>query len=104
MEMVGGVAGPETFTGRAITNNFTAAWHGREDRLQRELAAVGDRYARAAGQGDLSLAVVWAGEGLDLIGSVEPAAAIIERMMREAKGAIDFARSAIFGEPPTGPG
>lgn len=101
-DIVRGLAWPEAFTGRAIANEFTAAWHGREDGLQRELTAESNRYVNAYKRGDVSLAVVWAGEGLDLIRSVEPAAAILKDMMREAKDAIESARRATTSEHSTG--
>ena len=46
------------------------------------------RYAEAAAQGDADIAVVFAGEGLDLIHAVEPAAAILARVVREAEAAL----------------
>ncbi len=36
--------------------------------------------------GDLETAVVWAGESVDLIHSVEPAGAIVSRIVAEAEG------------------
>ena len=44
------------------------------------------RYAEAAAQGDADIAVVFAGEGMDLF-AVEPAAAILARVIREAEAA-----------------
>ena len=83
-DIVRGLPWPKGFTGRAIRNAFTERWHGNEDEL---LAAQSDeqrRYTAAAQAGDLETALVWAGEGLDLVRDVRPAAAIIAEIMREA--------------------
>src|SRR6185295_5059690 len=83
-DIVRGLPWPDGFTGRAIRNAFTDRWHGREEEL---LAAQPDeqrRYAAATQAGDLETALVWAGEGLDLVRDVRPAAAIIAEIMREA--------------------
>jgi nitronate monooxygenase len=82
-----GYTWPKVYTGRAVRNRFAEAWHGREDALARDEAAR-TRYAEAAAQGDADIAVVFAGEGMDLIHAVEPAAAILARVIREAEAAL----------------
>jgi nitronate monooxygenase len=82
-----GYTWPQVYTGRAVRNRFSEAWHGREDTLARDAAARA-RYAEAAARGDADIAVVFAGEGIDLIHAVEPAAAILERVIREAEAAL----------------
>jgi nitronate monooxygenase len=82
-----GYTWPKVYTGRAVRNCFAEAWHGREDALARDAAARA-RYAEAAAQGDADIAVVFAGEGMDLIHAVEPAAAILARVIREAEAAL----------------
>jgi hypothetical protein len=46
------------------------------------------RYATAASAGDTTIAVVFAGEGIDLIGSVEPAGAVLEGIVADAEAAL----------------
>lgn len=79
---------PQEYTGRAIANDFSARWHGREDELVARGEAERQRYAAAAAKGDTGTMVVFAGEGLDLIRQVEPAAAIVERIAAEAEAAL----------------
>ena len=43
------------------------------------------RFERAMADGDTDMGVVFAGEGLDLIQSVEPAAAVLERLVIDAE-------------------
>ena len=47
------------------------------------------RYAAAASAGEVNTAVVWAGEGVDLVQTIEPAAAIVERVVAEAGAVLD---------------
>lgn len=86
-DIVRGYTWPGGYTGRAVRNGFAAAWHGRESALaQDEKERV--RYAEAAARGDADIAVVFAGEGIDLIHAVEPAARILERVIEEAEAAL----------------
>ena len=84
---------PREYTGRAIVNDLTQRWHGREEALESALATERPRYFAAAAAGDVNTSVVWAGEGLDLVHDVEPAEAIIERLVAEARAALEKAAS-----------
>jgi len=87
-DIVRGLSWPSGFTGRALRNAFTERWHGREANLRAAVPQEQPRYAQAARSGDLNTAVVWAGEGIDLVHEVLPAATIVERIMREADAAL----------------
>jgi nitronate monooxygenase len=76
---------PMPFTGRALANDFTRRWHGKEDELAGALDKENARYITAAGKGDAATVALWAGEGVDLIHAIEPAAVILERMVEEAE-------------------
>jgi nitronate monooxygenase len=78
---------PEPYTGRAVVNDFSDRWHGHEADLRRALPGETTRYRAAAAEGDLETAVVWGGEGLDLVRDVAPAGEILHRIMREAETA-----------------
>jgi nitronate monooxygenase len=80
---------PARFTGRALENRLTVSWHGREADLQRHLAQEQERYAAAAEAGDVSSAVVWASEAVDLIHDLPTAAEIVSRMVSEAGAALE---------------
>ncbi len=79
-DIVRGYDWPERFTGRAIRNAFTMAWHGKEDHLKRQLDIEAAKYRAAAERGDVDTAVVFAGEAVDLIGEVLPAHDIVQRI------------------------
>jgi nitronate monooxygenase len=64
-------------TGRALRNTFSETWHGREQELRRELSDEALRYREAVQRRDFDTAVVFAGEGVDLIESILPARDIV---------------------------
>lgn len=89
---------PKPFTGRALANDFTRRWHGGEAGLAAELAAENARYQSAQGKGDVETIVTWAGEGVDLIHGIEPAEAILNRIVAEAETSLArAARLAVAG-------
>jgi nitronate monooxygenase len=89
-DIVRGLDWPASYTGRALQNAFSRQWHGREADLQRSLPAESTRYARAAEANDVDTSVVFAGEAVDLIHDIEPAAAITARLVREAEAALTW--------------
>jgi nitronate monooxygenase len=88
-DLVRGLDWPARFTGRALANRLSESWHGREAELQTRHAEERERYAAAAELGDVSRAVVWASEAVDLIHDLPSASAIVERMVREAGAALE---------------
>ncbi|MBX3028269.1 nitronate monooxygenase [bacterium] len=84
-DIVRGLPWPSGWNGRAIRNAFTERWHGREEALQAARDAEQRRYAEAAQAGDLDTALVWAGEGVDLVRDVPPAAAIVAAIAGDAE-------------------
>ena len=83
-----GVDWPTHYTGRALANAFGRKWHNREQVLETEVHAERARYAAAAAVGDFDTAVVYTGEAIDMIHSIEPAAAILHRVISEAEAAL----------------
>ncbi len=73
---------PRGFTGRALRNDFSGLWHGKEDALRSSLESEEARYWRAAERRDYGTAVIFAGEAVDRIDSVLPARAIVEAICR----------------------
>jgi nitronate monooxygenase len=68
---------PAEYTGRAVANAFGTRWHGREAELARRIPEERDAYWAAARAADVNTAVVFAGEGLDLIHGQKPAGDIV---------------------------
>ena len=84
-DIVRGLPWPNEFTGRAVRNAFTQRWHGQEAQLRASLPEERQPFLEAVTAGDWSTAMLWAGEGLDLVREVLPAATIVERMMQETE-------------------
>jgi nitronate monooxygenase len=79
-----GVAWPAEFRGRALRNAFTERWVGHEAELARDSAARDD-LLRAVRAQDPDTAPTYAGQTVGLLGRVEPAAAILQRIEQEAE-------------------
>lgn len=87
-DIVQGLPWPATFPGRALANNFTARWHGREDDLIVGLPDVRAAFDAARARGDVAETHVYAGQAAGLIDEVLPAAALVERLMAEAESVL----------------
>jgi nitronate monooxygenase len=85
---------PAPFTGRLLRNAHADRWLRREMELLRNIEVEAARYAAAREAGDFDVAGVIAGEAVDLVGEVLPAAVIVERVVSEAARLIGAA------EPP----
>jgi nitronate monooxygenase len=83
-DICGQIPWPRQFTARIRRNAFTDRWHEREDLLEQNIATEGPRYRQAFIEGDPDHTGVWFGEAAGLIDTIEPAAAIVERMVADA--------------------
>jgi nitronate monooxygenase len=82
-----GIAWPERWPGRALVNDFSRTWHGREDELQddadaRRLVIEGRR------TGDPNNAPLYAGESVGLVTSERSATDVIRELDAEAEKAL----------------
>ena len=84
-DQVRGLDWPPEYNGRAIVNEFSRRWHGNEPALASEITAERSKFWTAAKAGDVSTAVVFAGEGLDLIREIKPAGEIVTDIAEEAE-------------------
>ncbi|MCG2592229.1 nitronate monooxygenase [Ramlibacter sp. XY19] len=88
------LAWPPGFTARIRRNAFTERWHGREADLAQAVAVEGPRYRQAFEAGDPENTAVWFGEAAGLVHAIEPAAAIVERMVAQALDRLGLQRPA----------
>ncbi|MHB8667324.1 MAG: NAD(P)H-dependent flavin oxidoreductase [Burkholderiales bacterium] len=88
-DIIRGHAWPPIYTGRALRNDFMRRWDGRERDLAQALETEGARYRAAARDGDFDTAVVWAGEAVDLINSVESASVLVARISAAAEAQLN---------------
>ena len=90
-----GYSWPGGITGRALRNDFTARWHGREGDLVRALDDEMASYQAASERSDMDTAVVFTGEGIDLIDDVPSAGEIVARLVSEAERALTSAAAHV---------
>lgn len=79
-DIVRGYDWPDGITARALRNTFSGRWHGNESDLKKALGKERPAYEEAARRRDFDTALVFAGEGIDLIDAVLPAAEIVKRI------------------------
>jgi nitronate monooxygenase len=79
-----GLPWPKEFTARVQRNQFVNHWLGREAELAQQADVEGPRYVEAVADGDPENAAVWFGEAAGLVGAIEPAATVIDRMATQA--------------------
>jgi nitronate monooxygenase len=84
-DVVRGLDWPSPYTGRALRNAFADVWNGREEALRASTEAR-EQFTLGHQAGDPDIAMVWAGEGTDLIIAVEPAGNLVTGIMAQAEG------------------
>ena len=87
-DTVRGYSWPDGITGRALRNDFTARWHGNERELGGAIDNEMARYQTAAARGDVDTAVIFTGEGADLINDLPSAGEIVTRLVYEPERAL----------------
>ena len=89
-----GLAWPERWPGRAVANDFSRQWHGREAELAADPAA-GRRVEEARRSGDLSAAPLYAGESVGLVIGERPAADVVRQLAADAERALRAAADLV---------
>jgi NAD(P)H-dependent flavin oxidoreductase YrpB (nitropropane dioxygenase family) len=74
--------------GRVLRNRLIDTWSGREGALRANRAEIAAGTARARREGDTEGGIIWSGQSAGLIDRIEPAATIIERIVRDAEAII----------------
>jgi nitronate monooxygenase len=75
---------PAPYSGRVLRNNFSERWRGREAELLQHQEEEAAGYDKARATNNFNTAAVIAGEAVDMIGDIPPAAEIIDRIVAEA--------------------
>jgi nitronate monooxygenase len=89
---------PEEFPGRALRNDFTARWHGREEDLRSQLSSAAMDLGEARERGDYSEAYIYAGQAVGLVDDLLPAGELVERLAAEAEARLGACRGLLSGE------
>jgi nitronate monooxygenase len=94
-DVVRGISYPDSLTGRALLNPFFERWEGREEELAAALETEAPDFKLALRDGDFGTAMVWSGEGVDLISDVPPAADLVRRIGAEAEACLRAAHGLL---------
>jgi nitronate monooxygenase len=84
-DQVRGAPFPEGIADRVLRNAFTAAWDGRRLEIEERRAELRGELEAGAQRGDPSVVDISAGVAVGLIQSLEPAGAIVRRIVEEAE-------------------
>jgi nitronate monooxygenase len=83
---------------RALRTRFIERFIGREDEVRRRSSELGARLRQARAEGDVDNGSLLIGQDAGLIESVEPAAAVVTRIVAEAESLL-ASRTAAFLKP-----
>ena len=88
-----GIAWPEGYAIRGLQNQWTEAWHDREEDFEAlpERETLRASYAEAAASGDFDTAGVISGEAVGLIHDVPSAGELVYRITAEAEALLGSA-------------
>ena len=76
---------PDGIADRVLRNAFVDRWQGQDDALRAQQDALRQQLVEAAQRGDAGVVDISAGVASGIIHAVEPAGAIIRRIVREAE-------------------
>jgi nitronate monooxygenase len=82
-----GLAWPERWPGRALVNEFSRAWHGREEDLRQDRAAC-ERVVEARRTDHLDQCPVYAGESVGLVTAERSATDVVRDLDAQAERAL----------------
>jgi nitronate monooxygenase len=97
-DLATGLPWPDGVSGRAVANRFSARWHGREDELRAWTDEQRREYLARAPESDVEEQAVWAGEAMSMVQAVEPAGAVVARLVDEATRVLAERSAAIVGD------
>jgi len=87
LDIARGSRWPSRYTARTLGHPFLDRWRGREAELAADPRARHD-YQAAVARGDVPPLPVWAGEGVDLVTDLPPAADLVAALAHQAEEAL----------------
>ena len=90
LDIARGSRWPARYPGRTLGHPFLDEWRGRDGELAASAEAK-QAYRDGVAQGDLPPQPVWAGEAVDLISDLLPAADLVGLLAAQAQDALDRA-------------
>lgn len=102
IDLIRGPAWPEGHDGRLVRNDLVERWHDDPAGIAAAREELSAAY-RSSAPDDHSIRALWAGEGLDLVTEILPAATIVERVVDSAVAEIRRAATFVIGSDPNEP-
>ena len=88
---------PDSMPGRALRNDFTERWDGREQSLVQDQAAL-DELKQATAAKNYNVANIYAGEAVGLVNRARPAAEVVASLGGEAEAILRERLNALLGD------
>lgn len=82
-DLATGMPWPDGVSGRAIVNQFSERWHGREDALRGWVVDHRDEYLALGPDEEIDNRPVWAGEATSFVTRIESAAEVVATLAAE---------------------
>jgi nitronate monooxygenase len=79
---------PPGIAGRAIVNDQVREWHGRVESLRTQMEELLPAYRDALERRDVARTALWAGESVDFVTRVRPAAEVLAQICEEAEAVL----------------
>ena len=70
---------PSGYSGRSLRTNLTDRWIGHEDEMRDQAEQIRADHVQATTGADMTVRVVWAGEGIDGIDAIRPVAEVVRQ-------------------------
>ena len=99
-DQVRGAPFPEGIAARVLRNAFTSAWEGRTGDIAARQAELRRELEEAAERGDPTVVDISAGVAVGLISSLEPAGAIVRRIVEETERVLRERVALLLREAP----
>ncbi|MFJ7149056.1 NAD(P)H-dependent flavin oxidoreductase [Streptomyces sp. NPDC100445] len=84
-DVVRGIPWDDAYRARSVSNDFTRTWAGRDAELAARRATVEPEWIAAVARDDTGQRAMFAGEVLDLIEDVQPAARVVHGVVADAE-------------------
>jgi nitronate monooxygenase len=88
---------PDGVAGRAVANDFSRRWDGRDEELRAWTAEHREEYLALGPETEVAEQAIWAGEASSLVTAVEAAGDVVARLVAEASAVLESRPAAVSG-------
>ncbi|WP_225096903.1 nitronate monooxygenase family protein [Streptomyces sp. CoH27] len=99
-DVVRGIPWDEAYQARSVSNDFTRTWTGRDAELAARRAEIEPQWTAAVARDDTSQRAMFAGEVLDQIRDIQPAAQVVHSVVADAEKILAGLAQRLAGPTP----